>query len=163
MPTTRRRRSRGLVPGLSEYQRSYLLDQTSEPPHRDDVEAVGWYFFEKHLDGMPCSAAALWLANEPALLAEFTGASPGLRPSIWWRTRAPEPRRRLGGLGSPIGRDLDCGVPAHWRGVATFESQATYLRRHGLLLPGEARRLRPRDFEPERIKLLRQESDADDV
>lgn len=32
-----------------------------------------------------------------------------------------------------------------------FESQASYLKRLGLLLPGEERRLRPADFEPELV------------
>jgi hypothetical protein len=32
-----------------------------------------------------------------------------------------------------------------------FESQATYLERHGLLLPGERRRLTKQDFEPEKV------------
>jgi hypothetical protein len=34
-----------------------------------------------------------------------------------------------------------------------FEAQAEYLRRHGMFLPGERRRLRAADFEPEAVPL----------
>jgi hypothetical protein len=56
--------------------------------------------------------------------------------------------------GAPIG-DL---YPSNFRGVAidpndlpTFESQATYLKRLGLFLVGEERRLRKADWEPESV------------
>jgi hypothetical protein len=50
---------------------------------------------------------------------------------LWWQWDAPEPRQRLGD--------------------AERESEATYLERHGLLLPGERRRLTAEDFEPELV------------
>jgi hypothetical protein len=57
--------------------------------------------------------------------------------------------------GAPIG-DLYPG--SNFKGVAidpndppTFESQAAYLKRHGLFLPGEERRLRKADWEAEPI------------
>lgn len=66
-------------------------------------------------------------------------------------------RERLGGVGelkdtwSP---SFDYGVPQHWDpetlaewSPLTFESQAHYLRRHGLLTEGEAARLDEDDFE----------------
>jgi len=87
-----------------------------------------------------------------------------------------EPRLRLGGSGIPRHECLNyvpsfrCGVPDLWiseadvddhddiqgvppdpRDPPKFESQAQYLRRHNLLEPGEARRLKARDFEPETI------------
>lgn len=34
-----------------------------------------------------------------------------------------------------------------------YESQAEYLRQHGLFLPGEQRRLKPKDYEPERVTI----------
>ena len=85
----------------------------------------------------------------------------------------PEPRCRCGGIGQPeyevlnSAPSLPFAVPAtfldSWwvdeegvNGIAfdpnnppQFESQATYLTRHGLLATGEARRLRAVDFEPE--------------
>jgi hypothetical protein len=97
---------------------------------------------------------------------------PGTRPRLWWRYDSPQPRRRVGGIGTPLHECtayallLHDGIPADWRrpgdgfsrGVPIdrrdpprFESQASYLRRHGLLLPGERERLRPRDFWAEAI------------
>ena len=75
-----------------------------------------------------------------------------------------EPRERLGGTGTPA-YELECvtpyfelGIPDDFRNVdrdnpPTFESQAAYLRRHGLFEPGEERRLKARDLEPEVIPL----------
>ena len=40
-----------------------------------------------------------------------------------------------------------------------FESQAAYLRRHNRLAPGEARRLKARDFEPETIRVEIEEAE----
>ena len=87
----------------------------------------------------------------------------------------PEPRQRLGGTGTPAHEVLaysprwPYGVPLDWvhpsdpkhygpefKGVPidpndppTYESQASYLQRHGLLLPGEA--LPDDAFEPETV------------
>jgi hypothetical protein len=44
-------------------------------------------------------------------------------------------------------------IPVNPDDPPRFESQASYLRRFGLLLPGEERRLGPSDFEPEVITL----------
>ena len=44
-----------------------------------------------------------------------------------------------------------------------FESQATYLDRHGLLLPEEKRRLRPKDFEPEAIQVDDEEAEESNI
>jgi|ERR1700733_11605219 len=110
--------------------------------------------------------------------------------------RLPEPRLRLGGIGTPASDVLACkpiysfGMDAIWvtqwqvnyyggiavdihgapignlyptdsfKGVAidpndppTFEPQATYLKRHGLFLAGEERRLKKSDFESEAMLL----------
>ncbi len=57
--------------------------------------------------------------------------------------------------GAPIGQEF---VGNDFRGVAidpenppVYESQATYLERLGLLLPGERRRIEAVDFEPEAV------------
>jgi hypothetical protein len=44
----------------------------------------------------------------------------------------------------------------------TYESQAAYLERHGLFLPGERKRLMKNDFEPERMSLRREPLIRDD-
>jgi hypothetical protein len=57
--------------------------------------------------------------------------------------------------GNPVGSlypsDAFKGVAIDPNDQPTFESQATYLKRHGLFLPGEERRLRKADWEPELI------------
>jgi hypothetical protein len=122
--------------------------------------------------------AALWGEHGAAIVAEHVGEAPGTRPRRWWQYDAPEPRRRLGGVGTPSSERLanlpryERGVPLDWiaqetidtyvgLGIRldvpavdpcdppTFESEAAYLDRLGLLLPGERRRLRPNDFKPE--------------
>jgi hypothetical protein len=151
-----------------------------------------------------------WERHGEFILAAWVRKHPGTRPSYWWEFNAPrqpvgrfpgwyydgklpEPRRRLGGVGTPKHEVLayvpryEFGVPASWtnrwevklyggrvrgndgkplfkkgdfKGVVpdgadppVFESQANYLKRHNLLLPGEAPRLTPRDFEPEVLEV----------
>jgi hypothetical protein len=43
------------------------------------------------------------------------------------------------------------GVPIDPNDPPVYEAQATYLERHDLFLPGERRRLRKADFEPEAV------------
>jgi hypothetical protein len=154
---------------------------------------------------------ALWNAHSERIVAEHVTLYPGTRPARWWQYEAPrlplgtfpdryydgklpEPRQRLGGIGTPASDVLACvptysyGLPAVWisqwqvryysgiavdihgnpigdrypsnnfKGVAIdpndppmFESQAAYLKRHGLFLAGEERRLKKTDYEPESI------------
>ncbi|MFZ1429139.1 MAG: hypothetical protein WAS21_20480 [Geminicoccaceae bacterium] len=78
-------------------------------------------------------------------------------PRHWVRPRDVEyytgqARDIHGALISPkyIGSGF-AGVAIDPRDPPVYESQATYLKRLGLLLPTEARRLRPADFEPEPV------------
>jgi hypothetical protein len=155
--------------------------------------------------------AALWTANADRIVAEHVATYPGTRPHRWWQCSAPrlslgtfpgcyfdgklpEPRRRLGGIGTPASDVLSCvptfryGLPWIWierwqvmyySGLAVdihgapigdryptdsfkavaidpndppmFESQAAYLKRHGLFLAGEERRLRKADWDAEAV------------
>lgn len=119
----------------------------------------------------------MWAACRDQVLADWVAQHPGSRPVGWWQCEAPEAmRRRLGGIGTPQFEPIDGsdrfalhrGIPRYWmdadririygRGTAVdpadppvFESQAVYLDRLGLFLPGERARLTAADFEPERI------------
>ena len=137
--------------------------------------------------------ATLWATHSERILAEHVADYPGTRPERWWKFESPEPRKRLGGIGTPAHEVLayvptfSYGLPAIWitpwqvkyyggtavdirgnpigslvptdfKGVAIdsndpprFESQASYLKRHGLFLAGEERRLRKTDFEVETV------------
>jgi hypothetical protein len=113
----------------------------------------------------------LWDECGQAVVNHWVRRHPGTRPKWWWDHR--EPRQRLGGTGTPLhecsayAATYRFGLPLFWkrRGEAylprctaidpsdlpQFESEAAYLKRHRLLLPGEARRLRPRDFVDEAV------------
>jgi hypothetical protein len=134
----------------------------------------------------------LWATHCERIVAERAALHPGTRPARWWQYQAVEPRRRLGGIGTPASDVLAykptywCGLPSIWisqrqvkyysgiavdirgspiggklaifKGVAidpdhppTFESQAAYLKRHGLFLAGEERQLKKADFDAETI------------
>jgi hypothetical protein len=153
---------------------------------------------------------ALWHTHSERIVAEHVALYPGTRPERWWQYSAPrmavgtfsglyydgklpEPRKRIGGTGTPASDVLACvptfsyGLPSIWisrqqvkyytgiavdvrgnpiggklavfDGVAidpddppTFESQAAYLKRHGLFLAGEERRLKKADWEAEAIQ-----------
>jgi hypothetical protein len=173
MPTKRTPISRYSA-ALNAAQQAFLYDRP-EPNDPDDptiwLEYVWLTASHRSPDDMPAigrpSARKLWQEHGEAVLAEWIRAHPGERPQAWWRCAAPEPRLRLGGVGEPAPtREMWCGIASYWwrlvRGdpryrrelsfdtadPPLFESQAAYLRRHDLLRPGEARRLKPSDFAP---------------
>lgn len=96
------------------------------PRARPDLpdEAVAWLRGE---DGgawvygeAPDDLASLWAECRHAIVAEHVAEHPGTRPLRWWQYDAPEPRRRLGGIGTPChevlahGLRLHLGIPADW-------------------------------------------------
>ena len=130
-----------------------------------------------------------WEENREELLADHVRKSPGTRPWSWWKFDAPEPRRRTGGKGEVLGghpSTLQYGLP-HEHDFLTawlaeifnslhpedvreyevydkndpprYESQASFLERLDLLLPGEEARLTETDFADERIDLARSDDD----
>ena len=154
---TRRRRK----PAVSEYAWAILTDAPLP---------AGQNFGKYRLrDRLP----ALWREHAAQILPAWIEAKPGTRPSCWWTFDAPEPRRRLGGAVDPLAEvsayapDHHLGIPTDWvlpdgphadRGEAIspanppiFESQATFLDRHGLLEPGERDRLPADAFAPEAL------------
>jgi hypothetical protein len=66
------------------------------------------------------SLRGLWRDFAAEVLSPWISAHPGRRPWAWWRVAAPEPRRRLGGVGDPAHEHLalepvcDFGIPRHW-------------------------------------------------
>ncbi|MGU3496409.1 hypothetical protein ACLBXM_20415 [Xanthobacteraceae bacterium A53D] len=139
MPTLRRRRTERRPP-LTEDQTEWLRGSS-----RTDVD-----LFETD-----DQQAALWQTNGAAVVAEHIRQWPGTRPRRWWQLEAPGARERVGGTGTALfpDRNLRFGLPLLWEGVdpadpPTFESEAAYLKRHGLLTADEKRRLSSADFEP---------------
>jgi hypothetical protein len=120
-----------------------------------------------------------WRAAKDELLADFTAERPGHRPFFWWKADAPGPRLRVGGRGdlvpafdhpdnlkygifrrsafvsdhllaavAPVGAGL---TPFDPEDPPRFESEASYLDRHGLLSVAERKALPADAFEPEKV------------
>jgi len=125
----------------------------------------------------PSEGRDLWKTFGSEIVEEHVAEWPGTRPERWWQFSAPEPRQRQGGTGTAAAGVLAyaprfyLGVPLDWivaddlalyerlgtplhvpavdlKDAPTFESEAAFLRRLKLFLPGEARRLFRDDFEP---------------
>jgi hypothetical protein len=116
------------------------------------------------LHGRFDTVAAIWAEHREQILAAWT--TPSARPAAWWWCEAPEPRLLLDGaemqmapcvLADTLWRRR-LGVPAlrvqvrrAGHPAVTVESEASYLRRLGLLARDEERRLAPEAFEPARV------------
>lgn len=106
-------------------------------------------------------ARETWPALRASILAAFVKKNPGRRPWAWWVVDAPEPRQRMGGVGTPVSEGfMSFGLPTYWtldrdswrsgagervvpvdpKDPPTFEGQGAYLRRLNLLLPRETPR-----------------------
>jgi hypothetical protein len=171
MPIKRRKAIARHPSELLPIEWAYLRDD----PEPSDAEFGAWWSLCRDDDafrpGRP-SVAQMWRELGAQIVQEHVKEWPGSRPKCWWKHNAPEPRRRVGGVGEPGRKDLSYGRPYSWswptvwpagaviiggpleadpKNPPKFESEATYLRRLGLLLPGEAERLTPADFEAEAI------------
>jgi hypothetical protein len=195
MPTKRKLRTRNrIAEELSPVAERYLLTGDYRRQGKADdhgfVEAIA---LAAHYDRL----AAVWREVSEALLPEYVDRCPGKRPFAWWccdspravslpgrakdlgylRGQLPEPRQRLGGIGTPayevlnIAPSLPFGLPSafittwqvHYYGGAAvgdaidpndpprYESQASYLRRHRLFQDGEADKLTDADYLPETV------------
>ncbi len=123
------------------------------PLDQDDPRFQQWVDFEYFASDE--EIAAMWRPDGNRVVEAWVVDNPGSRPPLWWRHDASEPRRHISGSGRPM--NADCyrnGMPRFMIEIETedppiFESQATYLDRLGLLLPGERKRLTAEDFEPD--------------
>jgi hypothetical protein len=116
-----------------------------------------WYYLDRRE-----APEEVWAEHRDVVLTHYIKRHPGHRPFGFWEFEVSEPRRRLGGTGDPINYNaLHHGVPMYWcvdrfdHGVPLsdddppmFESEPRYLKRLGLLLPEERRRLKRSDFNP---------------
>jgi hypothetical protein len=131
-------------------------------------ERSAWYYLQ--FAGNDKRVRDFWDVHCDAVVAAYAREFSGYRPKNWWTFSSPEPRRRLGGVGSMLSECSNCsltytfGIPTYWKtadekhlpdGTAIdnnnpplFESEGAYLRRLGLLLPGEAKRLRKLSYCP---------------
>ena len=155
---------------LSADAEAWLRGEEMFGEERFDFE----YFMHPH------ELESFWREHSEQVIAEWAVEFPGTRPKNWWIYDAPrealgkypgryfdgkfaEPRLRVSGVGvtsadhyPAVSPSFEFGIPTYWHEIdrsdpPTFEAEATYLERLGLLLPGERRRLRKEDFEPESI------------
>ncbi|HUT44564.1 MAG TPA: hypothetical protein VMW95_09520 [Desulfobacterales bacterium] len=151
---------------LEDWQIDYLT--TGNVPERATLEVWEMCFQNYGADA--------WEKHRDWILRDFIRKNPGRRPWAWWRYDAPrwarkfgawfdgtlpEPRLRVGGAGTvaqekfpAIIPRFNCGIPKDWHEIdehdpPTFEAEASYLKRHGLLSKTKEKRLKPGDFEPE--------------
>lgn len=123
---------------LAEDTRDYFLDRTMTESNQVRFSNDG--------------GRSRWRAHADELTAEYAKQNPGRRPYAWWKWTAPEPRKRLGGIGTPA-HDVLAYAVSYEHGIAsrfinvdeddppTFESESAYLRTRDLLLPDEAERI----------------------
>jgi hypothetical protein len=126
-----------------------------------------WFYLELN---DPATQRLFWEQHRDAVVLHHIKRHPGTRPKMWWRLSSPGPRRRVGGIGTPLHECggawaalYEYGVPMDWKtsehnrlgGVPIsaddpplFESEAAFLCRHNLLLRGERSRLSRRSYQP---------------
>lgn len=102
----------------------------------------------------------LWELYREEVLEKWIETRPGTRPSLWWECDAPEAREQLRGNGLLMHEKyaaslphFSFGVPDLWHEIDEgnppfFESEASFLARHDLLLPSELKKIKPADYKP---------------
>lgn len=165
MATNRTKRTRVHKPALTAAQLAYVSDSEIEGGHDFsdfELSALKAGRFRVGTRGGR-DPQALWEEYRERYLAKYILHHPGKRPFAWWQWDAPELRKRLSGIGDPSHEHLSIksnfayGLPAsswitifdmgyyeNFKGRApvlddmpTYESQATYLKRHNLLTERE--------------------------
>lgn len=172
---SRQRRPR-LAPDVTEAQWAFLNDALTDDIGRAEER---WALRHDAADGKRHrSPKALWQEFGALVLARWVDEAPGTRPALWWQYDAPEPRRRVGGIGRPLHEftayvvryaygvpidwpEDDPDLPAEFRPPCAalidpndpplFESQAAFLDRHDLLSPAERDSLDASAFDPEPV------------
>ena len=105
MPTKRTRRARSRRAVIPADLIAYLKDE-------GEISTTVEFFTDES------AIRAAWNELRDSILADWAEEWPSSRPSAWWRYDAPEPRRRVGGVGTPSHEVLnytplyDFGIPA---------------------------------------------------
>ena len=131
MPTKRTRRGRRRREPVGQHAWAWLTDAPAPPDNGDDDA-----FEFKFLTGAE-ERRAMWEAHRDKILTAWVKDKPGTRPARWWEFDAPrspvgtypgcyydgelpEPRRRIGGTGSPkyeflaYAASFEFGLPTYW-------------------------------------------------
>ncbi len=171
MPTVKKRL--GMRAVYSAVVSEYLL--TGEQPKEEDS---WWEIFALTCEKETVRSA--WESLRDELLPAWVEEHPGTRPWGWWKHDAPkakvpgipewhlpemvEPRKQIGGTGAPPWEEYPAILPYYTLGLPDslegidpedlprFESEASYLDRHGLLSAAERKALPPYAYEPEMLR-----------
>ena len=173
---------------LSPSALAYLTDDQSVDEDRDFT----LWSFRHGLEGFGGDPKPdeLWREHGGDFLPEFILKNPGKRPLPWWQWDAPRhdtgtgayfeplpiPRQRIGGKGETTWEKHPAVVPSYDRGLPTgwnsidendppcFESEASYLDRHGLLTVVEIRHIEkhPELLKPIKIEVTETEEANDE-
>jgi hypothetical protein len=133
-----------------------LIGETLARWREDEIDAA----VAEHVAARPGSRPAIWWEHRSPCPRQRVGGAGDLWGDIYGRGGFPKYR-----LGLPDESWITqktqsdyadtglrvAGVAIDPQNAPTFESQATFLDRHRLLLPGERRRLKGADFAPERL------------
>jgi len=174
-PRLRDRRPGEFHPVFHRYFRDQLrareaLDELQPKGDAYEYRAESWQFQKMFWGNLPYeeSEQGVWDQIRDEVLEAYVREHPGRRPSAFWRFDAPEPRRKVAGGGVPAWDrpekshmrkpTFSFGIAFQWVDTGlekdpAFESQAEFLRRHDLLLPGERKRLTRADFAPESLDI----------
>jgi hypothetical protein len=125
MPTTRRRRRQEARDSLDTSMRVFFETGSYDAAKAAGI-AVGEVDERGGFRGMiqlllkHPGHEALWREHGEEIVADWIAEHPGTRPWKWWAVDAREPRRRLGGIGTPAHEALAYapsfafGIPTHW-------------------------------------------------
>jgi hypothetical protein len=116
----------------------------------DDIED-GWDRFDMMYPSQTGVLASHWRERGADIVERWVDDHPGTRPSCWWLFDAPKPRRVVEGMELAPISDRSTLKWLYEPATQLIESEAAYLRRHGLLLPNEATQLVHADYRPEQI------------
>lgn len=151
MPTSRVKLIRNALPSISPTYWALLNDEPL-PENFNRWETL-------------TGVAALWPQFRDNILANWISTRPGTRPSHWWAIEATEPRQCVGNIRThelealeyvtsyKLGIPEDFGDDFDARSSLQFESEAAYLRRLDLLMPGELKRIKKAQYLPEIVTI----------
>lgn len=140
--------------GIPENIWRFLNDEHPDPGNDVDIFLLG--------EG---ETRKLWDESRVEIMDAWISKHPGTRPSLWWEYDSLGNRERIGGKGRltcekwpAVLQLFEQGLPTGWESIdaadpATFESEAAYLQRHGLLTDAEKKFIagHPELLEPEKI------------
>jgi hypothetical protein len=92
----------------------------------------------------------VWATTNRRRFGNPAPGGPGTRPWAWWSWDAPADDRQVLGL-APVDEPLKRAMGVSYCRSVLLESEASFLRRHDLFLPGERARVPAAAFEPEAV------------